>query len=89
MRVLEARFHPWRKAQGPFLIVGRVVCGRHRAVVEATDPGEEERERAQRGTMLQKLNYLVGRSSPDAFDRLLRLRSDFWSFVEIEKGGNG
>jgi hypothetical protein len=37
--------------------------------------------------MLQKLEYLVGRSGPDAFHRLRDLRSEFWSFVEIEKGG--
>jgi hypothetical protein len=89
MRVLEARFHPWRKAQGPFLVVGRVVCRYRRAVVEPSLAGEEERQSVQRGTMLQKLNYLVGRSSPDAFHRLLRLRSEFWSFVEIGTGGNG
>ena len=92
MRVLEARFHPWRKAQGPFLVVGRVLCRGRRAVVEATAPGDDDEESARRGTMLQKLNYLVGRSTPGAFQRLLRLRSEFWSFVEIEafdRGGNG
>jgi hypothetical protein len=84
MRVLEARFHPWRKARGPFLVVARVVCRRRRAVVEPTVSGLEDRSPS---TMLQKLEYLVARSGPDTFDRLRQLRSDFWSFVEIDEGG--
>jgi len=40
--------------------------------------------------MLQKLEYLVARSGPNTFYRLQDLRSDFWSFVEIqERGGLG
>jgi len=87
MRVLEARFHPWRKARGPFLVVGRVLCRRRRAVVEPAATGLEERAQPRQETMLQKLEYLVGRSGPHAFQRLRELRSEFWSFVEIEKGG--
>jgi hypothetical protein len=86
MRVLEARFHPWRKAQGPFVVVGRVFCQRRRAVVEPAPTGVEESVGARQGSMLQKLEYLVDRSGRDAFRRLQELRSDFWSFVEIGKG---
>jgi hypothetical protein len=87
MRVLEARFHPWRKARGPFLVVARVICRRRRTVVEATVTGREERSPSPQETMLQKLEYLVARSSPDPFHRLRQLRSDFWSFVEIGERG--
>jgi hypothetical protein len=89
MRVLEARFHPWRKARGPFVVVARVLYRRQRALLEpATESDEAPAD--QRQTMLQKLEYLVARSGPDSFRRLLGLRSEFWSFVEIdERGGPG
>lgn len=83
MRVLEARFHPWRKAQGPFVVVGRVFCRRRRATVDPASTGIDERLITPDGSMLQKLEYLVDRSGRDAFHRLQELRSDFWSFVEI------
>jgi hypothetical protein len=83
MRVLEARFHPWRKARGPFVVVGRVLCRRRKAVVEPAAPVAEDAPEVRRETMLQKLDYLVARSGRNAFQRLLELRSEFWSFVEI------
>jgi hypothetical protein len=86
MRVLEARFHPWRKAQGPFLVVGHVVCDRRKVTIAPSISGHEESHAAPEETMLQKLAYLVGRSGPDAFRRLKHLRSEFWSFVEVERG---
>ena len=33
--------------------------------------------------LLSKLRYLVGVTGPDSFERLQRLRSDYWSFVPI------
>lgn len=84
MRILEARFHPWRKAGGPFVVVGHICCRRRRASVEPAATGVEEIVPATQQTMLQKLEYLVDRSGRDAFHRLLDLRSEFWSFVEIE-----
>jgi peptidoglycan-associated lipoprotein len=86
MRVLEARFHPWRKARGPFVVVARVLCRRRRAVVERVPAAAEEPVTASQETMLQKLEYLVARSGRDTFHRLQDLRSEFWSFVEIEEG---
>jgi len=32
---------------------------------------------------LSKLGYLVSSTAPDCFERLKRLRSRFWSFVEV------
>lgn len=89
MRMLEARFHPWRKARGPFVVVGRVLCQRRRTTIAPAAPGADETPVAHQQTMLQKLEYLVARSGRDTFHRLLDLRSDFWSFVEIQKGGFG
>jgi hypothetical protein len=87
MRVLEARFHPWRKARGPFVVVGRIFCRRRRAFVEAAPAGADEPLVDRQETMLHKLEYLVARSGRDAFHRLLDLRSDFWSFVEVDDRG--
>jgi hypothetical protein len=88
MRVLEARFHPWRRARGPFVVVGRVLCRRRRTVVEPAATAAEDAADARRETtMLQKLEYLVARSGGNVFHRLLDLRSEFWSFVEINNGG--
>jgi hypothetical protein len=82
MRVLEARFHPWRKARGPFVVVARILChGRRGAIVEPSAASSRQE------TMVQKLEYLVSRSGRDTFHRLLDLRSDFWSFVEIPREG--
>jgi hypothetical protein len=83
MRVLEARFHPWRKACGPFLVVGRVIFRHKQPEIQPTPAGIEEQPEPTEETMLQKLAYLVSRSRPDPFDRLRSLRSDFWSFVEV------
>jgi hypothetical protein len=87
VRVLEARFHPWRKARGPFVVVGRILCRRRRTVIAPAAPGAGETPDPGRQTMLQKLEYLVARSGRDTFHRLLDLRSDFWSFVEIQRDG--
>jgi hypothetical protein len=87
MRVLEARFHPCRKARGPFVVVGRIFCRRARAVVEPAPAGADEPPVPRQETMLQKLEYLVARSGRDTFRRLLDLRSDFWSFVDVTQRG--
>jgi hypothetical protein len=87
MRVLEARFHPWRKARGPFVVVARVLCRRRRAVVEAAPAASDEPAVSSQETMLQKLEYLVARTGHDTFHGLQDLHSDFWSFVEVEQPG--
>ena len=77
MPLLEARFHPQKKSGNGVVVVGRVRCEGSSAHVEP------ERE----GEMLEKLLYLVRESEPEPYERLRALRSDFWSFVEIDEGG--
>ena len=74
MPLLEARFHPKKKDGDAVVVVGRVRCeGRH-AVIEPLASGE----------MFEKLCYLVRQSEPEPYERLRSLRSEFWSFVEIQ-----
>jgi hypothetical protein len=89
MRVLEARFHPWKIARGPFVVVGRIVFRRRRPVVKPAASGADEVAAVRRQTRLQKLEYLVARCGRDGFHRLRDLHSDFWSFVEVGKKDAG
>jgi hypothetical protein len=77
MPLLEARFHPQKKGGDNVVVVGRVHCQGRSARVESERDGE----------MLEKLLFLVRESEPEPYQRLLALRSDFWSFVEIDEGG--
>jgi hypothetical protein len=84
MRVLEARFHPGRGADGDFIVVAHVVWQKDGAAGEPTvQPSATLSERAELGTMLVKLQFLVSRAAPDAFTHLKALKSQFWSFVDI------
>lgn len=40
-------------------------------------------------TILAKLRYLVAATAPDSFERLLTLRSRFWSFVDVSPKRSG
>jgi hypothetical protein len=77
MPLLEARFHPQKKSGDGVVVVGRVRCDGTNVSVEAMSNGE----------MLEKLLYLVRESEPRPYERLTALRSEFWSFVEIDEGG--
>ncbi|HEX3695798.1 MAG TPA: hypothetical protein VH374_10445 [Polyangia bacterium] len=84
MRILEARFHPDAQLTGEGIVVGRVRCTGGKATVEA-QPGVATS--GPPATMLHKLQYLVSICVPGPFDRLRRLRSRYWSFVEIAPPG--
>jgi len=87
MRVLEARFHPRKRVGGAFFVVGRVYCNARSARIEAAVNVRENGQMDQAtSAMLEKLDYLVRASAPRSFDYLSKLRSDYWSFVEIENG---
>jgi hypothetical protein len=91
MRVLEARFHP--KVGSPFLIVGHLVwLGRPEHRPARVQPAPSLMTQSRPDTFLSKLEYLVSATAPDCFERLQRLQSRFWSFVEVApvivKGGS-
>ena len=81
MRVLEARFHPRRRGQSDFIMVGYLVWrgGRQRA-----RPVFEPARAAVPSPVVSKLQYLIDMTEPGSFERLQSLRSDFWSFVPIQ-----
>jgi hypothetical protein len=84
MRVLEARFHPGRGADGDFIVVAHVVWQKDGTADDPTvEPSVSLAERAELATMLVKLQFLVTRAAPDAFTHLKALKSQFWSFVDI------
>jgi hypothetical protein len=79
MRVLEARFHPRRRAHADFVMLGYLVWRRRGDERPVFEPGRA----AVPDAVLSKLEYLVGVSAPNSFERLQALRSDYWSFVPI------
>jgi hypothetical protein len=78
-KVLLARFHPLAD-DSQIVVVGRVVCAADGAHLDAESLTGLHRFNAP---LLVKLRYLIERAAPDPFDSLRRLRSRFWSFVEI------
>jgi hypothetical protein len=84
-RVLEARFHPQDGAPERFVVVAHVVCGDGaRAAPPAVRPSASLADAGAPDTILAKLRYLVAAAMPEPLSRLPRLRSRFWSFVEVE-----
>lgn len=82
MRVLAARFHSGKKGRGEFIVVGHVVWDGERARL-VVQPSTELLMRSEPATLLSKLEYLVSVNGREFFERLQTLRSQFWSFVEV------
>jgi hypothetical protein len=84
VRVLEARFHFQSAVLDKPVVVGRLIwtsdASDEPPSVEASGCMSEQDWPA---TVLAKLRYLVVSTAPDSFDRLLSLRSRFWSFVDV------
>lgn len=84
MKTLEARFHPPPASKEIYVIVAHVVW----------DGGPEEmrprvvpvpslvQERAP-ATLLATLRHLVLKTGPTSFDRLINLKTRYWSFVSV------
>jgi hypothetical protein len=90
MRVLEARFHPKQKLVPEFVVVGHVVWDEDGAITQPTvQPSAELVYDGSPATMLVKLQYLVANTVPETFERLQRLKSLFWSFVEVTSSAKG
>jgi hypothetical protein len=84
MRVLEARFHPRKRGGEKVIVVGRVYCENGRAGVKAAQAGS-----SARSAMQEKLEFLVRTIGRPVFERLRELKSDYWSFVEIDEKRGG
>ncbi len=84
MRVLEVRFHPHTKSVATSYVVARVWCGTGAAQIEPIRSAAAEEARLDAEAVLAKLRFLVDVSRPAPFEPLRKLRSDYWSFVEIE-----
>jgi hypothetical protein len=82
MRMLEARFHPRRKDEGAFIVVGTVVW-KGESARPIVQPSTEVLMHREQSTLLSKVRYLVSISARESFERLQALRSQFWSFVEV------
>lgn len=82
MRVLEARFHSGKKGNGEFIVVGHVVWDDEHAS-PVVQPSTELLMRGEPATLLSKLQYLVSLNGRESFERLQVLRSQFWSFVDV------
>lgn len=79
MRVLEARFHPRRRTQADFVMLGYLIWRGLRGERPVFEPARAVVPDA----VLSKLQYLVVVTEPDSFERLQALRSDYWSFVPL------
>nr|ALS91370.1 MetaGeneMark_Unknown Function [uncultured bacterium] len=84
MHVLEARFHPRRKGQSEFVVIGHLVW---RRLTRRERPVFQPAAQALPEPILTKLRYFLAVTAPDCFARLQSLRSEFWSFVEIGQDG--
>jgi hypothetical protein len=78
-RILVARFHPLAD-DTQVVVVGQVICATHGTSLR---PASLNGTFTASATLLAKLRYLIERAAPNPFDSLRKLRSQFWSFVEI------
>ena len=79
VKILLARFHPLAD-DSQIVVVGRIICdGGNARLDAATLTGVFSAP----ASLLIKLRYLIERAAPDPFERLRKLRSQFWSFVDI------
>jgi hypothetical protein len=79
VKVLLARFHPLAD-DSQIVVVGRVVCDAGTARLDAASLTGIFSAPA---SLLIKLRYLIEHAAPEPFDRLRKLRSQFWSFVDV------
>jgi hypothetical protein len=83
MIVLEARFHPRSKTGGGAVVIGRVRVLEGRVSVEASPPRAESVRPFDAAGLIAKLRFLVESAGADVSRHLLSLRSDYWSFTEV------
>jgi hypothetical protein len=84
MTVLQARFFPRSKrVSGGAVVMAEVRCDGGRAEVEPTNVGARDVRPFDPTAILAKLYSLVENAGPAAAQQLTRLKSDYWSFVEV------
>ncbi len=86
MRVLEARFHPHKRNGAATIVVGRVYCEGSTAFVLGID-GPSRVPSVVHEAMVEKLRYLVRTCGARPYEGLQRLRSEYWSFIDLKQGG--
>ena len=86
MRVLEARFHSGNGSIGRSVVVAHVVWDNDQDR-PSVQPSPSLLASMAPATMLAKLQFLVENSSPESFERLKALKSQFWSFVDVTPSG--
>jgi hypothetical protein len=89
MRVLEARFHPSSKSGRNVVSVGRVICTAGRVTIESVEVPPASVRPFDASRLREKLAFLVTSFANDTCVGLLQLRSEFWSFVEVEPSAYG
>jgi hypothetical protein len=87
VKVLEARFFPESKKGRASVAVARVVCEGARATVEALDVPTKSVEPFSSDALISRLNLLVASAAPRPYEELTDLRSEFWSFVDVDAEG--
>jgi hypothetical protein len=82
---LEARFYPRQKAaDSDFMVVGHVVWhGGRRRESPIVQPATAIALGETPASVLSKLQYLVTVTAKESFERLQKLESRFWSFVDV------
>lgn len=84
VRFLRVRFHPGSKTQQSSVVVAFLACDRAKIVVHLQD-FETHRVRPFDPLALRaKLEFLVRHAQPQPYERLQRLKSQFWSFEPVE-----
>jgi len=87
MRILEARFAIDKRRRKRYVVIGRVYCSGRRALISPTTGAcEAVHMDIALCSMVEKLCYLLRNSGANPFDGLRSLRSDFWTFVEVQRG---
>lgn len=83
-RVLEARFHPYRKDDHRYVVAGWVIFeGEYPPLVLAASPATDSVSVAESRALLLKVRYLVDIAAAASLPALRDLRSSFWSFIDV------